>query len=751
MQEEPTPHAAEPSHTPDRHGLLALSIYLTFSLLVFGRTLPGHFRDAYIGTDDPSALMWFLVWWPHALVHHLDPFFTDLLWAPSGINLAWTTSIPLPSFVIWPLTASVGPIAAYNVLCLASLPLGAWTAFLFCRHICRAWWPSLLGGYIFGFSAYMLGHQAFGQLNLTLVFLVPVGGLLVVRAIAGELALGRFVAAMVALLVAQFLISIEVFATMTEFGGMALLLGWSFAPSDTGKRILRALRPIAIAYAIAAVILSPYLYSIFAFGAPRGAIWSLHSYSSDLLNFVVPAPTSEFGVIPLISRLSAPFRPYGIAEVDAYLGLPLIILAAAYAWWHWREPTGKLLVDSLIITCVLAMGPLLHFRGAVLGGAPGKILAMLPALNKALPARFMMYAFLLLAIIASIWFAANQFGSATKIALAVIIVVSTLPNLSGSYWTSRDDSPAFFTTALHRQYLASGENVLILPFGIRGNSMLWQAETDMYFKMVGGYTGTLQPEFHDWPIVDALLGAAYLPDVGAQLSAFMAHHAVNTIAVADGDVDAKAWHALASACCAAKGSAGGVTLYRVAPAALAPYATVTALQMEQQADATVFDTLLLATDQWLSEGNSLARLTPLEAQVHGLLPASWLTGPTAAGWSIQENPITDPGRRYRLGAWLGPMGDGHASVGVYGSYAALEPIIGRYRHRAVRLYFPYPEWLAAAGADARISEMHGLMVIEFAREQLAAAAAEVRASGSRTLKTTGAPAFADIGGARTAP
>ena len=435
MQEEPTPHAAEPSHTPDRHGLLALSIYLTFSLLVFGRTLPGHFRDAYIGTDDPSALMWFLVWWPHALVHHLDPFFTDLLWAPSGINLAWTTSIPLPSFVIWPLTASVGPIAAYNVLCLASLPLGAWTAFLFCRHICRAWWPSLLGGYIFGFSAYMLGHQAFGQLNLTLVFLVPVGGLLVVRAIAGELALGRFVAAMVALLVAQFLISIEVFATMTEFGGMALLLGWSFAPSDTGKRILRALRPIAIAYAIAAVILSPYLYSIFAFGAPRGAIWSLHSYSSDLLNFVVPAPTSEFGVIPLISRLSAPFRPYGIAEVDAYLGLPLIILAAAYAWWHWREPTGKLLVDSLIITCVLAMGPLLHFRGAVLGGAPGKILAMLPALNKALPARFMMYAFLLLAIIASIWFAANQFGAATKIALAVMMVVSTLPNLSGSYWT----------------------------------------------------------------------------------------------------------------------------------------------------------------------------------------------------------------------------------------------------------------------------------------------------------------------------
>src|ERR1700676_4080083 len=127
MSGESATNVAKPLHTRDPYGLLALSIYLALSFLFFGRPLIGHFRDTYIGTGpDPSLAMWFFVWWPHALVRHLNPFLTDVIWAPNGINLAWTTSIPLPSFIAWPLTATIGPIAAFNVLTLASLPLDAW-------------------------------------------------------------------------------------------------------------------------------------------------------------------------------------------------------------------------------------------------------------------------------------------------------------------------------------------------------------------------------------------------------------------------------------------------------------------------------------------------------------------------------------------------------------------------------------------------------------------------------------------------
>jgi hypothetical protein len=158
----------------DSYGLAALSLYLALSLLFFGRSLLGHFTRRYIGQGaDPSAFMWFLVWWPHAVIHHLNPFLTSAIWAPSGINLAWMTSIPILSLILTPLTLVRGPIAAYNTLCLLSPPLAAWNAFFLCRKLTHQWLSSVIGGYMFGFSPYMLGHMLVGHLCLMAIFPIP--------------------------------------------------------------------------------------------------------------------------------------------------------------------------------------------------------------------------------------------------------------------------------------------------------------------------------------------------------------------------------------------------------------------------------------------------------------------------------------------------------------------------------------------------------------------------------------------------
>jgi len=47
------------------------------------------------------------------------------------------------------------------------------SAFLLCRYITGKFFPSVCGGYLFGFSPYMLGHMLLGQPNLTLIFGVP--------------------------------------------------------------------------------------------------------------------------------------------------------------------------------------------------------------------------------------------------------------------------------------------------------------------------------------------------------------------------------------------------------------------------------------------------------------------------------------------------------------------------------------------------------------------------------------------------
>lgn len=701
----------------DPSSVVALALYSLLSIVVFGGALLA--RGGYIGWGpDPSLSMWFFAWWPYAFTHWLNPLFSHAIWVPGGVNVAWLTGVPLPALVVSPATATLGPIAAYNILCLVGPPLSAWTTFLLSRYLSHNWWAALLSGYIFGFSAYMLQKQTCGQLSLTLAFLEPLAVLLVARAIASEITPLQLMVAMTAVLVGEFLISVEVFAMMTVFGAIAILLGWSFAPAEMVRSVVRTFLPIAAAYAIAGIVLSPYLYSMFAYGVPRGAVWTPESFSSDLLNFVVPSRAAALGAIPLFSRISAHFGS-GQCEADAYIGLPLILITAAYAWRHWRrDPVGKLLVDSLIIICVLAMGPVIHFGGAALMQGPGKILPALPLLGKVLPARLMLHAFLIVAIIASIWFAEGRFSRPTKRALAAIVVVSTMPSLSPAYWTSTNDTPKFFSTDLYRRYLTPGENLLILPYGIRGNSMLWQAETGMYFNMVGGYSGPLLPGYKDWLIVNAFMSPSYVPDAGAQLSAFMARHGVRTIAVVDSDVSAQAWHDLASSCCVASASIGGVTLYHAQPATLAPFVNVTGLQMEQHADSVLFDALLLATDRWLADGNSLADLTPRRAQDKGLIPASWITGPTEGGWAIVEDPVEDTTGRYRLNAWMGQMSDGRPSVGVFGSYAALEPMIALYRQNAAHIYFPYPRDLGAAPP----SDLRGLMVMVFDRTQLESAA-----------------------------
>jgi hypothetical protein len=122
----------------DRAGLRALAIYSALAFVLFGVPLIGHLRNDYISQGNDSSLFsWFLVWWPRAITHRLDPFFTDSLWTPRGVNLAWTTAIPLPALIVSPITIGFGPISAFNVLCLVGSPLSAWTAFLLCRHVSK--------------------------------------------------------------------------------------------------------------------------------------------------------------------------------------------------------------------------------------------------------------------------------------------------------------------------------------------------------------------------------------------------------------------------------------------------------------------------------------------------------------------------------------------------------------------------------------------------------------------------------------
>jgi hypothetical protein len=515
--------------TRDRYGMLALGFYLALSMLFFGRGLVGHFATRHLGkaVGDPALVAWFLQWMGYAVVHRMNPFYTNLLWAPATLNLAWTTWMPLVGLLLAPVTRTMGPVWSLNVVFLTALPLAAWSTFVLYRQVTGSWWASLVGGYLFGFSGYMLYRLWEGNPQLLLVFPVVLGLWLTLRAIRDEIGLPAFVGALAALLVVEFLISLEVFATATMFGGMAFGLAFVLFESNTRQRLRTLIVPIVISYAIALAVASPYLYFFFSTAAPRAPMWQPFLFSTDLLFFVLPSWASESARLGIAARVFGTM-PNTVSYVGfSYLGPVLLTIAVVFAWQHWHEARTRLLLWMMFIVAFLSRGPWLAVGGHRVVPMPGALLSAIPLMKNALPVSFTIYLMIPAALMAALWLASSGTAIAFKCAVALAAVLFAMPRLSATFWDSPVDTPAFFLSGEYRDYLRPAEIVLPVPYGWHGNSLMWQAQSDMYFRMAGAWTGPPPAEFERWPALVALFNGKYLPDPELQLKAFLAAHQVS--------------------------------------------------------------------------------------------------------------------------------------------------------------------------------------------------------------------------------
>jgi hypothetical protein len=738
------PAVAENDRAPaafDRIGLAAFVLYAALSVFFFSRGLLLHLANARIGvSSDQSQFMWCLVWWPYAIVHRINPFLTRALWAPLPFNIAWTTCIPLPALLGMPLTYAVGPAVSFNVLSLLALSISAWCAFLLCRYITKAPLWSIPCGYIFGFSPYMLDQLRFGHLNLTPLFAPPLAVYFVLLALDDKMTKVRLASLLGLVLTAQFLCSTETFATLTMFGVMVLFLGWSFAPHETRIRLSRLIPAICGGYALALVLLSPYFYYLAA-GTSPGRIWSPAIFSVDLFNFLIPTSTNQLGLMPPFPRLSSKFQGT-FCEPDGYLGLPLLLVAAVYARRHWREPLGKTLIDSLGIIWLLSLGPQLKVAGHHFGGLPEQLLAAFPLISSALPSRFPLYAFLDLAVITSSWLATTKLSTVTKTLITLAIVFSLLPNLSSRYWVGPLQVPAFFSDQIYPHYLSRDEIVVALPYSGRGDSMLWQAKTGMYFRMAGGYMGQPPEEFARWPIANAFVDATYVPDTRAQLMAFLANHQVSTVIVSDDDPDGSTWRSLLAASGCLPKRVAGVTLYRVRQSEAARYSGVTSLEAAVQANRATFGALIAAAGKYLANRTDPANLSSGEVTKLGFLPSTWLIGPPRPPeWlPVASKTAGYTKTHFRHGVWLGASPNGEVIVALEGYYDSLKPLVENYRGDAVHVYFPSP---LVNPSNAKNGDWGALFMV-FDRAGLARAAAVATANAETPRESTGAPSTAPV-------
>jgi hypothetical protein len=536
------------------HAAVAVVLYGA-AALVYQHHAVEHLGSscACIGTD-PTMFMWSMVWWPHAILHGLNPFVTHLIWVPDAINLAANTSTPGPALLAAPLTAIAGPVVSYNVLMLIAPVTGAWFAYRLCLYLTRAPAVSILCGYLYGFSTYSLGALE-GHLQLVFTFGAPAAALLTVKRLDGAMGARRYLVLMALVLIAQLSCGTEIVFTTTIMGVVALAAGWTFSPPEMRRRIVGLLPALAGAYAAVAVICSPFIY--YALTGPEVAKDRGMAFPADALSFAIPTGLLRVGG----HRFAAVSNGFvaGFVETGTYLGPPIIIIVAAFAVQRWHTRAAKILVSVLAFAVVWSLGEQLNIDGHPTIPLPWKLVGNFKLLNEILPVRIGLYVFLASVVMVALWLTAPGSSRLRRWPLALLAVVFLIPDTA--QFNGPLDEPAFFTTALYRHYLRPNEIVLPIPYGTAGPGLLWQARTHMYFRLASG-NFYVPPDYGIQPFVMQALGPGPSAASVAALRAFVAQRHVQAIAVAADNTGG--WPAVITRLGYPGVNVGGVLLYRVA-------------------------------------------------------------------------------------------------------------------------------------------------------------------------------------------
>ncbi|NOZ05313.1 MAG: hypothetical protein GXP41_03020, partial [Chloroflexi bacterium] len=412
--------------------LFLLGLLLTYPLLLHWMThAPGD------GSDDP-AIIWNLWWVRHALLDlGQNPFTTDYLFFPIGINLTFYTLTLLNALITLPVQLLLGLIPANSAVVYLELVLAGLGMYLLTLELLPATLPvatrhraSFLSAIIFAFAGHKFVFLSLGQFNIASTHWLPFYALYLHRALRPPFSRGD----------AGFAALFLLFNAWTEFtyASFALIFTAFYAlfrlvqprkqkPAASWGPILRALLWIAVPFAIG---MTPILAMMIPDLLREGdftvvGLGFADVFSNDLLEFFVPGHLH-----PLWGTLSQHFR---FAYLNfAYLGYAALALAL-YALWKWRaELEVRFWAIAGLAFAVISFGPTIRLNGTSYDfPLPFDLLLKLPLFKaNRYPGRYSVMIALCLAILAAYGFAALEtsprFALSAPLRMATFALLGTL-------------------------------------------------------------------------------------------------------------------------------------------------------------------------------------------------------------------------------------------------------------------------------------------------------------------------------------
>ena len=495
--------------------MAVVATYLVLGLIAYWPVLPGISDRLAGATQDYVLSAWFIGWIPHAVAHGLNPFFTNSMFVPTGVNLAQNTASPLLGLLGAPLTQAFNPLVSTNVLMVLAMPISATAAFVVLRKW-KVWLPgAALGGLVYGFSPYMVG-QGTSHVVFTFVPIPPFIALTIASILQRKGSPWRLGIQLGLLIVAQYFISQEVLAE-TAIVSAAALVCIALRHPGRIREIARAMaRPLVVTIPVVAALLAYPVWMLAAgpqhsTGAPNPVVNAFHN---DLLDFFVPGPLQHvsFGMRALGDRLmTGPnnstlglLTASNPAEFGGFIGIAVLALSGFLVWRSRRSPRMQLATVLLLGAAVLSLGPYLVINGrSTHFPLPFLLLAHLPLVENILPERFSLEVSGCLAAMIAFglddmqrelprptWLTSRVFAGA----LVAALVVTQLPQ-----WPYPAPQESALPAAL-RNAIPAGDPVIItypyptifitptaLPLG-------WQMDSGYTFRLLGGFAHVTDPK-----------------------------------------------------------------------------------------------------------------------------------------------------------------------------------------------------------------------------------------------------------------
>ncbi|HEX3802550.1 MAG TPA: hypothetical protein VHV75_06905 [Solirubrobacteraceae bacterium] len=540
------------------NALVAFLIYLALGL-IWNRASVAHLNSVCnCGLPgDPAEFAWSFDWFPHALLHGLNPLYSRAMWTPTGINLAGTTAGPFLAYLLAPVTGLWSAVVSYNVATILAPVTASWSAFLLCRYITKSPWAAILVGVSYGFSTYQAAELG-GHLVLGVIFCPPLVALCVLKALDGVLSKRRTVIELAVLLLVQEFISTEVLTTMTVVGALCLLFAFCFASKEGRSRILAVLPLIVAAYGIMLVLSSWYVYELLKAPAYAKNV-GFYGYPTDLLSFFTPNPPTWLGGQSFASVTGLYIG--GTGETLSYVGLPMILIALHFTFTRWSTRAAKILAGTLVMTILWILGGHLVVAGRWTIWLPYSLIGRLPVFNEVMQGRVALELSLLCAVVLAMWLVRPGRRTVVRWCLAVLAVACVVPDFlvhAGFVWTN----PTFFRTNMYKHYLRPGETIMPITWGGFSESPMWQGEDNFYWNMANGYFVYPPPAGWNNKLTADLWADVPTAGDGALLRQFVIQRHVSDVVVQQSELQKWA-PTIRQSGLRATATVGGVTIYHV--------------------------------------------------------------------------------------------------------------------------------------------------------------------------------------------